>query len=157
VDGLGPNYVKATEINSGTAGTFAKVAVAGKTRVKVNGVGLMDTITLNHPNAPAGLQHLTIDGGSDPDTINVAATGVDTEADGGSGNDPIPVGTLDSTRDHFGRILTADAGFGLNTLILQDQKHVAASAWTIDGGLAERVNNNAKSPVAVLYSNISTL
>ncbi len=143
------NGLQATQINSGTSGTFPVINFASKPSAAVNGVDGADTITVNNPNPAAGLTTLTVlTGPTSGSVINVPATpsGVTTAIAGnttgsGFGDDTINVGAGGSVQGIQGT-LNIENPRAFNTLVLDDSADSIGRAVTLSTFSTGTINAN---------------
>ncbi len=89
--------------------SFELITFANKANVVVNGLGGNDTVTLNNPHPAAGMMSLTINGGTEDDSIVVVASppGVTVNVDGGDGDDTLTVNGSEGILDNLRYLPTA--------------------------------------------------
>ena len=144
VDGM-----QTTEVNSGASDTIQTIDFANKSEVTVNGNGGTDIFTVDNSLPAAGLNSLTLEGGTstgDDFIIDTAPPGVKTNIVGGTGGDntlfgPDQNNTWDITGYNSGSIAgVVDSFTGIQNLTcnsLQDVFHFfncGKLSGSIDGG-----------------------
>ena len=124
-----------TQVNSNT---FELVNFANKTDVIVNALGGADTITVNNPNAAAGLATLTVNAGDNADIVNLLRTsGVPYTVNAGAGADTINVGNAGSLDSILG-LLNVNGGALNDKLTLDDSLDASGNTYAIDGSSITR-------------------
>ena len=120
-----------TQVNSNT---FELINFANKTAVTINLLAGNDGVTIDATVAAAGLTSLTVNGGTEADTINVEQTiaGVTTTVNGDAGDDVINIGDTGSLDGILGA-LTVNGGANTNTLNILDASDASGNTYDVTG------------------------
>lgn len=141
IDGGLISGTQTTQVNSGASATFELINFANKTNVTVDGFAGADNITINLPTVAAGLNALTVKGGSSSDTITLQAnaTGVTYAIEGNIGNDTIIFGTAGASLDGIVAPVTVAGNEGTNdTFTLFDSADADNVDYTLAATTADR-------------------
>ncbi len=129
--------------NAVISASFESVEFRNKTALVINGLDLADTITLASVTIADGLTGVTVNAGTEDDTINVQQDAVVTTVNGDAGVDtfnvssdaPLNTGTLDDLNADL-TVNSGDAAGTANVLNISEFGSAVADTITVNMGVA---------------------